>query len=258
MTLFEMVRAYRRPWINREQVYFAIVYTPRSGSNYLAERLDSAEGVTCHTEIFSPKSTYLSRQTEVPYIDREARDEDLWRFLQRLIAYASKAKAFGFKVGMYDLRSMLIYVLCSRRVKKLVIHRRNLLASFISLKEAERSGSWIKWRDDHAQTRSAGKLTLSLSEFWTYAAKIQIFYTIVLLIEKLTLQNFKWMPYENITQSFDKDEICEFLGVEINDDLSVKTTKQNRKPIREKIENIGHFEHSLRFVNAGWMLNENT
>ena len=252
-----MIKTYRCPWINRGQVYFAIVYTPRSGSNYLAELLDSAQHVTCHTEIFNPKSTYLSRQTKVAYIDKATRDKDLWGFLRHLVAEASDVKAFGFKIGMYDLRSMLIYVLCSRRVKKLIIQRRNLLASFISLKEAERSNSWIQWRKDQEQIAALPKLKLSLMEFYLYALKMQIFYAFVRILEKVTLQDFKWIPYEVLVRSLNKDDICHFLGVDVREEFFVRTRKQNQSPIRDKIHNIRSFEYSLRAVNAGWMLHEN-
>jgi|GEM_PF-6657138 len=257
MSLLHVLRTYRRPWINHQQVYFAIIHTPRSGSNYLAELLDSAESVTCHTEIFSPKSTYLSRQSEVPYIDREIRDRDLWSFLRQLITRASGSKAFGFKVGMYDLRSMLLYVLFSRRTKKLVIQRRNLLAAFVSSKEAERSGAWIQWKDTPEQTNKAEKINLSLREFYLYALKIKIFYSIVKITEWVTMQKFKWIHYENMKGEHTKRNIEEFLDVDLEKNLRERTEKQSQRPIRDRIENVARVEYYMRFINARWMLNEN-
>ncbi len=121
MSLFDFIRTYRYPWVNPEQTSFAIIHTPRAGSNYLVELLDSVDGITCHAEIFSRKSTYLSRQSNVAYIDRATRDRDIWGFLRHLVQHAASADAFGFKIGFYDLRRMLIYVLFSRRVRKLVV-----------------------------------------------------------------------------------------------------------------------------------------
>lgn len=257
MSLSKFLRTYKRPWVDRDLVYFAIVHTPRSGSNYLAELLDSADGITCHTEIFSPHSTYLSRQSDVAYIDRQTRDQDLFGFLQRLVRHASGASAFGFKIGMYDLRWMLVYVLSARRVKKVVVYRRNLLAAFVSLKEAERSGAWIQWSHEAERRDENAKLTLSLREFYIYAAKIKLFYAAVKVIEWATLQTFKWMSYEEMRTRSPGIDVGEFLGLDLSGNWSARTEKQNRGPLRDRIGNIDHVQYFMGIVRADWMLNEN-
>ena len=255
MSLLHVLRTYKRPWIDRQQVYFAIIHTPRSGSNYLAELLDSADNVTCHTEIFSPKATYLSRQSDVPYIDKETRDRDLWGFLRRLIVHASGSKAFGFKIGLYDHRAMLAYVLFSRRVKKLVVRRRNLLAAFVSAKEAERSGAWIRWRDVDDTSDQTAKIHLSLGEFYVYALKTRLFYLLVRIIGWVTLQTFLWVVYEDMKKEAIRRQLSEGLDVDLNG--RERTEKQSKRPIRDRLENIAQVERSMRRINAGWMLNEN-
>lgn len=255
MSLLHVLHTYKRPWIDRQQVYFAIIHTPRSGSNYLAELLDSTAGVTCHTEIFSPKATYLSRQSDVPYIDKATRDRDLWAFLRHLIAQASGSKAFGFKIGLYDLRAMLVYVLFSRSTKKLVVRRRNLLAAFVSSKEAERSGAWIRWRDAPDTSDQAAKIHLSLSEFYVYALKTKAFYFLVRIVGWVTLQKFVWVSYEDMKKEATRLQISDSLGVDLNG--RERTEKQSKRPVRDRLENIAQVENYMKLVNAGWMLNEN-
>ena len=256
MNLFDVVRTYRCPWTNSNQAYFAIIHTPRAGSNYLVELLDSAEGITCHAEIFSRNSTYLSRQTDVPYIDMATRDRDLWRFLGYLVGHAAKADAFGFKIGLYDLRAMLVYVLLSRRVRKLVICRRNLLAAFVSSKRANASGAWIQWNNTLEGEERYRKINISISQFLIYYSKRKIFYTFVALCEIITWQKHMRLYYEDVINSSNIDDILRFLHLRGEYKFVSQTKKQNKRPLREQIQNIDRVDSFMNLINAGWMLNE--
>jgi hypothetical protein len=148
-------------------------------------------------------------------------------------------------------------MLVCRRVKKLVIHRRNLLAAFVSLKEAERSGAWIKWRDAAEAQDDSAKIRLSLREFYIYAAKIKVFHAAVRLIEIVTMQTFRWISYEEMKNGSCQQSLSAFLQTELGRHAGSRTEKQARKPIRDRINNLKQVESFMRLARMKWMLNEN-
>jgi hypothetical protein len=123
-------------------IRFCIVATARSGSSYLATALASYPNVVCLGEIFHPNVGEHFPDEYATSIDLGLRERDAVAFVDRVYGLDNGAHAAGFKIFRGHNDVALAHILSDRGIKKIVLRRENVLASFSSLRLAIQTGHW--------------------------------------------------------------------------------------------------------------------
>ena len=228
-----------------ETTPFVIVCLPRTGSNLLGEMLDTHPEVLCHMEIFNPKSTYLSRKPHLRIGTKDERDQDPWTFLQRVYEVTDGRRAVGFKLMPDHNNPVLLSVLLNRRVRKIVLHRPNVLQTYVSNCIARQTQQWqLRASNVDLAKPASTKVDIDTHAFRRYARKVRIFYAMVGAIEKLTVQRFYHVNYPQLAQ--DRAiaiELMQFLGIDSNVQLQKPLKKQNASGLQQK---VGNYDELMR------------
>ena len=155
---------------------FIILFTGRSGSNWLTSLLDSHSEIAIYAELFpfdKSSNVYCPGywQVKYPYI----RNQIIYDPISILNAltfrgYGENVKAVGFKFSYQHHEKILDYLDTHRDTIKVIhLSRRNLLRSLISVKIANLRQEWLKPIDQKKRI----KVKLSLNECIDYFSKIE-------------------------------------------------------------------------------------
>jgi LPS sulfotransferase NodH len=225
---------------------FVIVCLPRTGSNLLGEMLDTHPEVLCHMEIFNPKSTYLSRKPHLRIGTKEERDRDPWTFLRRVYEVTDGRRVVGFKLMPNHNNPVLVSLLLNRRVRKIVLHRPNVLQTFVSTCIALQTQQWQLRASASDGKRPSIKVDIDVRAFKRYARKVRIFNAIVRTIEALTAQRFYHVNYPQLAQDpVIAIELMQFLGIDPNVPLQKPLQKQNASGLQQKVGNYDELKREL-------------
>jgi LPS sulfotransferase NodH len=226
---------------------FVIVCLPRTGSNLLGEMLDTHPEVLCHMEIFNPKSTYLSRKPHLRIGTKEERDRDPWTFLRRVYEVTDGRRVVGLKLMPNHNNPVLLSLLLNRKVRKIVLHRPNVLQTYVSTCIALQTQQWqLRANDSDGGQRRSIKVDIDVRAFKRYARKVRIFYAIVRTIEVLTAQRFYHVNYPQLAQDrVIATELMQFLGINPNVQLQKPLAKQNASSLQQKVGNYDELKREL-------------
>lgn len=240
---------------------FVIVYTSRTGSNFLSSTLDSHPQILCHHELFNAGGIHGSLGCEQQGIDLELgtvedRDRNPWRFLNTVFQRTLGHSTVGFKLAAHENKPVLVSVLLNRRIRKIVLRRDNLLDTFVSNLIAEHTGQWIQ--KTHAAAAAGGrpKVHVEPAAFRRYVRKMTFLYGGVRRMLAMTGQIWVDFEYNEIRDEGRMRELLAFLGVEATTDLTSSTRRQNPSPQRDKIRNYDELAAELagsshaRFLTA--------
>ena len=228
---------------------FLIICLPRTGSRLLVQRLDSHPDVLCHGELFNPKSPYLSRKPHLRIGTKEERDADPWSFLQRVFVENDGCSMVGFKIMPNHNNWIMLRLLLSRRVKKIVLTRKNWLQAYVSNQLALQTKQYIAATSGSAAGKAeSGQPTveIDISAFRRYLRKVQLFYSIVALIRLLTWQQFFPIDYSQVKDKPVSERLLDFLGVRSDVELGEQSTKLNVSSLGRKISNYAEVSAALR------------
>lgn len=132
---------------------FIILCLGRTGSNMLAQALNSSPHITCFGDVFNPQSDFIqvfvgSQEVFSPH-DLSLRREDPVRFLEERIfcRYPQHIRAVGFKLhygqfGRYP--GLGERLLRDRNMCLIHLCRHNLLRTLVSLRLAQATGVYLK------------------------------------------------------------------------------------------------------------------
>jgi|CXWL01.1.fsa_nt_gi hypothetical protein len=139
--------------MNDDYTRFVILGDARTGSNMLAQALNTNPAVRCFRELFHFMHDYVDYFVEgfdpnVPE-DVALRNADPVRFLQVRIfgAQPPGIKAVGFKFlypHIWGFEQLFDHLAADKRLKVIHLKRRNWLRVFASVRLAESSGRWIE------------------------------------------------------------------------------------------------------------------
>ena len=130
--------------------HFVIIAMPRSGSTRLCDILGRHPAIACHLEIFHPNEVqaHLPRDAGFEIMDPAKRDADPKLFLDKFLAFNEdwfkERQRHGFKVMLdrNQLKAVTEVITPDPRLKKIVLYRENLLASYASDAMALATGLW--------------------------------------------------------------------------------------------------------------------
>ncbi len=228
---------------------FAIVFLPRTGSNLLAGMLDSHPDVLCHHEIFNPDAVHRAlsyKDTPLSFGTVAERDADPFAFLSRVLGFADGHSAVGFKIGPIQNYLVLLSVLLCRRVRKIVLTRRNQLQAYTSTIIATQTRIWSQ-HEHSSRPRQGGnpKVTVDVHDLRRFVRKRQAFEAAVLAILRITAQDFLRIDYDDIANPAVLRGVLKFVGVRSDITLTARTLKQNPATLRDRIENYDEIASAL-------------
>ena len=266
------------PW-NPETPYrrFIVLSGPRTGSNLLAELLDSHPDVRCFGELFNNEPVIDYRVhgydgRNASDIALRARDPAALIAQRVFVSVAGAVEAIGFKFhyGHPFFYGGVVEALSADSNLKIVhLRRTNLLRQYVSQVIAEQTGAWMQ---RHSNPRSSLKrawhtlrrrnvpqqvehreLELQPEEteryFWQQILS-GTRYTEEVFVRHALIE----MTYEDLERdrAAAMRPIWDFLGVPPFGDASSNLVKQNPRPLRQAIANYdelkGHFAES-RFAS---------
>jgi hypothetical protein len=136
----------------RDYTKFVILGDARTGSNMLAQALNTHPDIVCFREVFHFMHDYVDFNVDGYDRDDPAdfamRAADPVRFLnERIFGEHTGKKAVGFKYlygHFWGFTGLIEHLAASREIHFIHLKRANMLRSLVSLRLAERSGRWIE------------------------------------------------------------------------------------------------------------------
>jgi LPS sulfotransferase NodH len=250
------------PW-PRETPYqrFIILSGPRTGSNLLAELLNSHPDIRCFRELFNtdPAIDYGVEGYDgnnASDVALRARAPASFLATRVFTPIETRAKAIGFKFHYqhsFFHEGITEAVTADADLRIVHLSRRNLFRQYVSHSLAERTDEWTRrdarsssvmrtaWRRlRRARERPRGPLRLRLVPDETES----YFWRQIVSADRFGNQVFASHPRIELTyEDLDHDRVAtmrpvwDFLGVPVYDEASSSLTKQNPRPLREIVAN---------------------
>ncbi|MEZ4586465.1 MAG: hypothetical protein R2909_08715 [Gemmatimonadales bacterium] len=260
-TFAELVRAVPyltvRSYAPADRVPFLIVFLSRTGSNLLAAKLDSHPDIVCHHELFNPDGIHRSlsyKDSPLSFGTTESRDRDPHGFVVGVYGFSDGQKAVGFKLAPGQSNAVLLSLLLSRRVRKIVMERRNWLQAYSSELIAQATQVWSVAKNRQAGPSPKQKVRMELAGLRQFIRKRSLFLRLTKLLLKLTGQRFETVDYEDISLPETERRVLDFLGVASDQPLKERTVKQNPSRLRDRIANYDELEQALAGTELGRFL----
>lgn len=160
--------------------HFVIIAMPRSGSTRLCDILGRHPAVACHLEIFHPQEVqaHFPRDLGLEIMDPITRDANPKLFLDKFLVFNEDwfkgRQRHGFKVMLdrNQLKSLTEVIAVDPRLRKIVLYRDNLLASYASVEMALSTGFWHR-TDGGTSTgpEPARKIAFDWDRFFAFAGE---------------------------------------------------------------------------------------
>jgi LPS sulfotransferase NodH len=244
-----LIYTFARTYVPTNVTPFVIVCTGRTGSNLLASSLDSHPDIICHHEVFNHEGIHVSLSfggPQVPFGTVEDRNRRPWDFISRVYSLTYGSRAVGFKIGPDSLfNPVLLSLLLNRRVRKIVLHRHELLHVYTSTLIAQQTHIWSE--TGKAESKQQPSIEVNPARFVRFVRRRRLFYWIVDAIISATRQPHMKISYEEFT--LDPTAVkrtLEFLGVDPDQPLSACTVKQNSSRLADRITNYTELCEALR------------
>lgn len=129
---------------------FIIFCHARSSSSRLVRTLQQHPAIHCAGEIFNKKDNYANREYVLPLFGRTfyqsqwTPDEFLWKFFEKSAAHEHKS-IIGFKIfAAHQPAEVQRRWILDRRIKKILLHRRNMLQASLSFQLAGQTKQYAK------------------------------------------------------------------------------------------------------------------
>jgi len=284
----------RTPSTSGNYVRFIILSGPRTGSNMLAEALNSSPSVRCFHEVlnfvqdFIMYDVYNADRAEGSAEDDMAfRERDPIGFLEQRIfgEYPDGIRAVGFKYHygqIWGLPGVFDHIVKDESIRVVHLKRRNRLRTLLSLKAARETGRWMEVpmtparalgalrhpsrlvrkvaelarRPDAPTTVPEHGLTISHQELDEFIISAEM--TESHFEEVFAQHPSMTVYYEDILH--ERDVVYEstqsFLDVEAYS-LSVTLTKQHPEPARQLLSNFEELHSAFKGTKyAAWFEEE--
>jgi len=224
-----------------------ILSAPRTGSNWLCTLLDSHPDVLCHHEIFNPEAIHPSLRYRDGRLDLgsvDERDRDPLSVLQRVWQADFGHRVVGFKLCKGQNPKVFDAVLADRKVKKILIERRNRVKTFVSEEVAERTGEWESYPGlELGQQRV--RIEVDPDRLLRHVEVNRRYYQGLRAALEESGQRWLELSYEALSTHAERRRALDFLGVP-DQALSAATRKQNPRDLSEVVANFGALRSALR------------
>jgi len=235
---------------------FVVLSHMRTGSNLLCGYLSAIQGINMNSELFNAKAIYGTNGEIVndPTLLRR-RDEDPCQFLKDILDKRSvHCTSVGFKLfpehisrdGGQVLHEFFERLLADPRIKKIVLRRRNRVATCASLLRSFITGSFISKNLDHVPVH------IKPSDLRNFITGYDKYYEFI--EERLAGQQWIDMTYETLVNKSMIDgelhRVCEFLGVSVSaqardESVEKSVPRQTYRPLNELITNFAELHSAF-------------
>lgn len=230
-------------------VNFAILSVPRSGSNMLCGMLNSHPDILCHHELFHPNDIWYAFGCRDGAIDLgpiQDRNRSPLAFTERVWLADLGHRAVGFKMLRSQNRCALVHVLLARSVKKILLIRKNHLATYVSHETARRTRKYSATADGEAE-REIGKVHVDVRRFKRYARRIDRHFSLLRAVLRLTRQQYLEVHYEHLLERKIKTRLLEYIGVAAEPELIHPVNKKQRRGrLADRMANVDMVFDQLR------------
>ncbi|MFP5306545.1 MAG: hypothetical protein ACLGI7_12060, partial [Gammaproteobacteria bacterium] len=244
---------------------FAILSIPRAGSALLAERLNAHPQLACEGEIFHPRPQDQLSLRALNSVDLSLRESRPWRYIAAVLESAARdAHAAGFRY-LADRHTIAERcILLDRSIRKVVLIRHNLLASFASHKQALLGGVWTLRRSavDRVARREppeAERVPFAAEEFHAYCRHAGDVYARYLGTVIATGQPLKVVNYWDVV-SEQLAPLFRYLGVDADAPLRARSdalVKLGSADIASRFSNPGHVcECLIEYGRRDWLIEQ--
>jgi hypothetical protein len=132
--------------------HFAVIATGRSGSSRLCDILGRHPAIACHQEIFFPQEVqaHFPKTLGLKILDTAVRDADHNAFLTEIMSFGEgwfkDRQWHGFKSMISSTQLSPSLMICrDKRLRKIVLYRDNLLATYASDRLGVETGVWQRF-----------------------------------------------------------------------------------------------------------------
>jgi hypothetical protein len=222
---------------------FVIIASRRTGSSHLVNTLSGHPEIFCHGNIFGshmmpvfwPKGQRKPKEIEPIKAElRELRDEDPQGFLDRVYALGHGKPHVGFKIFRGQNNRILETLIEAPSVRKLVLYRGNVLASYSSDVAAKNTGSWGA-REGHEKP-PAPKVKFSEDEFVAYYNENARWYSRIIRDLLSHREPFHLIRYEEINDPLFLRTIVNFIGADPN--RPIEASEQPKRQVKQNSSDI--------------------
>ncbi len=220
---------------------FVILAAPRTGSNLLCTLLNSHPQVLCHHEVFNPNGVFTARDYQGKGLSVESlqqRDANPLGFLDRVWQSGTDSMCVGFKWTRGQNQDVLKSVLEDCGVKKIVLHRRNRIKTFVSEKIAQQTQQWEVYSPQELMLPRP-QIQVELAELLQHMESNQRFYAELSAALSQSDQPHVEVEYETLFEREVQIRLFQFLAVSSPQIQPVAASvKQNPKDLRDTIANF--------------------
>jgi LPS sulfotransferase NodH len=226
---------------------FVILAAPRTGSNLICTLLDSHRDVLCHHEIFNPRGIryclrYRNGSLNLGSVGE--RDAEPLMFLDRVWNTRLSHASVGFKMTRSQNDVVFDHVVHNRDIKKIVLHRRNRIKTYVSEKIAGRLDQWEVY-DSSELIRARPKIHVAVDDLRRHITMNDTYYQ---SLETCLAENHQpWIrvSYEALWSCDEIQRLLEFLSLPPCP-LAFSGIKQNSTDLRHLIQNFAEVALELR------------
>jgi len=220
-------------------MHFVIIASPRTGSTHLTSLLNEQEGIACHGEIFHPKKVFVRwpgkhKTRHAMAALMKLREQDPQGFLDYISGNSGNCRLVGFKIFAGHNDAILDALIADNAVKKIVLWRPNLLASY--------SSSLIRGHNRTEPSESA-QVRFDAERFAAYVERHGAFYRHVCDRLNAARQHFFVITYEQINDRWLLASLLNFIGGD-----SANLIVRSRKEKLNTAAIISRFSNSVEVV----------
>jgi len=227
---------------------FVIIASPRTGSSHLTKLLDQQSDIVCNGEIFHPKKVYVhwekaDKPRDVLEQLAELRGRDPRAFLDRVYAQNYGCAHVGFKIFSGHNDDIFDELVKDRAIRKIVLLRRNILASYSSSLIAQKTGK----HSVRTPPTEQPVVEFNPKRFVAYATRYTSFYRSVFERLNEARQEFYVVHYEQINDLWFFSSLIAFIGADPANVVRTRgAIKLNSSAILSRFSNPEVAEEFLR------------
>lgn len=226
---------------------FVILSAPRSGSNMLSSMLNSHSSVLCHHEIFNPAGLFYAlplRGSQFAVAKNiEERDNNPYACLDNIWRMNENKTCVGFKMTHKQNTAVFYSVLNDKKVKKIILTRKNQVKAHVSKLLAQKTGVWEQYNNSaeplnrlNDSTKEEHQVLVCPQELKNDINLNKRYYEEIHLCLKESNQAYLDVEYENLKEAWTQQSLLHYLRLE-NQTLITRNIKQNPSDLRKKISN---------------------
>lgn len=181
------------------------------------------------------------------YDDVRLRDSDPEDFLRKFFAVAHDNKSVvGFKLMLVQNEDAKKLCIKDKALKKIVLYRDNLLASFSSDQIMKKARKMSMTREDLRNTPL--KVGFDANEFESYRKKVSNLYSQLERIKDKEDKQWLYLEYKDLKTFAMHERLTSFLGVDHDAHLSTSSKKLNPVSIIDRFTNPGEVRSYLKSI----------